>query len=465
MALALAPALLGVGSCRFPEYGFPAGSSGSAGAGGGGTAGSAAGGSFGGGEEEDAGAGGATGGAGTVGGGGGVAEAGAAPGGSSGSGGEPCVYPLPVSYPKHCFDKAAGDGESGVDCGGAECAPCSSNQACTQSSDCTSALCTNNACVPVISLTYTPIDLNSATRTPKFRLNVTYLDTVSTTLRELTIRYYYNHGLVSEPVLGLDSQATIDPDNAQVDISTKVRTSVHRFPLGPKDQSGLRTDSYLEIAFDDPTTVTTGTKLVITQDLVAGSTDQVFDQNSHYSFTKTTGPNQALTVYRADQKIWGVEPPLALFPECAFALGVNLNGPALNVDGRALRAESAAEFTFTGGAAYANAGGKVLPITDANATSLLNTARTLNTGDSATWAVPNGKYWAYAWLTSTVASDSGTLQFGATAADRFFGTQNSAGARWALVGPYSVDVSARTLTLTADGSVHIAGLKLYQAEP
>ncbi len=35
--------------------------------------------------------------------------------------------PAPVSYPAHCFDRSAGDGESGVDCGG-KCAPCSSAQ-------------------------------------------------------------------------------------------------------------------------------------------------------------------------------------------------------------------------------------------------------------------------------------------------------------------------------------------------
>jgi len=353
------------------------------------------------------------------------------------------------------------------------CAPCSGNQACASNSDCLSAQCAaTKICVPLIGLTYESIELAALTTTPKFRLNISYLDTVSMSLRELTIRYYYNHNSVTEPIIGLDSQATVDPGgmNMQTDISKNVLTSVHRFPPGPKDANGLVTDSYLEIAFNDPTTVTTGTKFVITQDLVAGSLDPRFDQNSHYSFMRATPGvvSQSITVYRGGQRLWGVEPPMALFPDCAFALGVNMNGPGLIVGGQSLIAESDAQLTFSGSMAYSNPSAKVLPTTDTTGTSLLNTARTLSTADSATWPVPNGKYWAYAWLTSTVSSDNGTLMIGASPADRFFGTLTTtvspAVARWGLIGPYQVAVASGSLTLTVDGSVHVAGVKLYEAE-
>jgi hypothetical protein len=316
----------------------------------------------------------------------------------------------------------------------------------------------------LISLSYTPIDVSAKTLKPKFRLNLTYLDTAPMSLRDLTIRYYYNHNDVTEPILGLDSQATIDPGNSQMDISNKVLTSVHRFPMGP-DQNGLRSDSYLQIAFNDSTTVTTGTKFVITQDFAAGSSDQLFDQNSHYSFFKTTTAvaNPAIGVYRAARRLWGVEPPMALFPECAFAFGVNMNGPELTVGGELLAAEGEAGLTFAGGAAYSSTA-KLLPSTNASTTTLLSTGRTLNTGDSAVWSVPNGTYWAYAWLTSTVSSDNGTLTIGQSVADKFFGTMNTGGARWALLGPYSVAVTGNSLTLAVDGSVHVAGVKLYAAQ-
>ncbi len=56
-----------------------------------------------------------------------------------------------------------------------------------------------------------------------------------------------------------------------------------------------------------------------------------------------------------------------------------------------LAAESDAQSTFNGGAPYANATAKPLPSTDPTTTSLLSTGRTLNTGDSVVWPVPNGK--------------------------------------------------------------------------
>ncbi|HKO51597.1 MAG TPA: hypothetical protein VJV79_28000 [Polyangiaceae bacterium] len=456
-----------VSNCGFPEYGFPAGSSGAGGAraiAGGDSGGSVAGGT-------NAGASGSTGssGGGGIAGGAAAGEAGASgEAGAAGGSGDPCVFPVPITYAAHCFDDSAADGESGVDCGGSECAPCSSNQPCTQAMDCLSQQCENQLCVPLIGMTYRPIEIAALTPTPKFTLNFTYLGSAPLQLRELTIRYYYNHNQMSEPIIGFDSQATIDPGNAQMDISQNVRTSVHRFPLGPNAGNGLLTDSYLEIAFDDTTTVIKGTKFVITQDLQGGSPGQRFDQNSHYSFMRATNfvVNEAITVHRGAQTLWGAPPPLALFPECAFALGVNLNGPALSVSGEPLLSESEAGITFNGGAAYSNTANP-LPTTATTTTSLLATGRTLGTADTATWPVPNGKYWAYAWLTSTVGADSGTLMFGTSAADRFFGrltTSAPATARWGLIGPYPVDVVDRTLTLTVDGSVHVAGLKLYEVE-
>jgi len=376
------------------------------------------------------------------------------------------VFPVPVSYPTHCYNHSLGDGETGVDCGG-QCAPCWSNQACTQAADCLSNQCASNkTCVPLITaLTYTPIEIAAQTPRPKFNLSFTYsVDSgPPMLLRELTVRYYFRHNGVAEPIAP-SSQVTIDPGNSQSDISTKVLTSVHRFPLPAQDPNVLSTDSYLEIAFNDSMTVTPGTKFTFTEDFVAGNIDQLFDQNSHYSFTKTAGANQTLTVHRGSTRLWGVEPPMALFPECAFAFGVNMNGPALTIGAESLVAESDAQLTFSGGAPYSNKTAKPLPTSDAATTTLLSTARTLNTGDSVLRPVLNGKYWAYAWLTSSVPSATGTLSFGATVADKFVGSANSANARWALVGPYLVDVTGGSLQLTVDGSAQLAGLKLYEAE-
>jgi len=458
--------VLGVNNCAFPDYGFSGPAAGSGGAGGvGGTtiAGSGSGGTAGGGNSggtdiDDAGAAGMNGGSAGDGAAGEVGSAGAA-----GSGGEPCVFPVPVNYPAHCFNKNMDEDESGFNCGGSTCAPCSSNQTCTKAADCLSQQCSSNkTCVPLLNLNYLPIETNGTTATPKFKLEITYPDgSTPMTLSDFRIRYYYNHKNVTEPVIGLDAQTTINNQ----DISTVMMTAVHRFPPGPKDGKGLVTDSYLEISYNDSRTIVGGTKFVITQDLVAGNNDELFDQNSHYSFSNAaTANNTSLTVYRGSERLWGVEPPMAFFPVCAFSQGANINGPALTISGESLQAESEANFTFNGAPTYSSTNA-LAPAVDKPTTTLLGTGRTLNAGESIVWPVPNGKYWAYAWLTS-IASDSGTLSFNTQTADKFVGkttTSPPITARWALIGPYAVSVTEKSLQLTVDNTVHLGGVKLYEA--
>jgi len=450
----------GLNNCSFPTYGVPnaAAGSGAAGAGGFGVAGMNASGTGG---VGGSGVGGSDVGGAGIGGIGGRYTAGAG-GAVAGAGGEPCQYPSPVIFPAHCFDQKAGEEESGLDCGGSECAPCSGDQTCTRAADCLSERCSSDGrCVPIISLTYSAVEVGATTPMPKFQLSIIYLDTAVTSLDELTIRYYYNHKNVNEPVLGLDSQATIDPGNSQVDIGSFVTTSVHRFPLGPVDAKGLTTDSYLEIGFNDSRTVTPGTKLTVNQDFVAGNAARLFDQNGHYSFSRVSGANTAITVYRAGRRIWGVEPPMVLLPECAFSGGVNINGPALKVSGESLSAEKDVAFTFDGCTTYSNSD-TLLPATDKATSTLLGTGRGMDASESMVWPVPNGKYWAYAWLRSASGGDDGTLSFGDSSADPFINNMTG-GARWALVGPYAIDVANKSLQLTVDGGIHLAGVKLYAA--
>ena len=308
------------------------------------------------------------------------------------------------------------------------------------------------------------IDANAFTRAPKFKIVLTYLDAIPMQLSDLRVRYYFNHNGVTEPVIALDTQATFDPGGSQVDISSKVSWMVHRQPLGPLDHNGHKSDSYLEITFSSPASLSAGGKLELTQDIVAGSAEVSFDQPSHYSFLNGSGANQAITVYSGGQRLWGVEPPMSELPECAFAGGVHFGGPAVTVAGEALSAEVDEAVTFTGGTSYANASAKALPTTDVATTRLLTTGRTLSSADTAVWAVPNGKYWAYAWLSSAASTDTGTLSIQDNPADKFIGIQQNSSAGWALLGPYPIQVSDQTLTLAVTGTVNVAGLKLYQAQ-
>jgi hypothetical protein len=440
-------------NCGFPEYDFHSdGTAGNAAVGGNGPGGGVNGGSSG-----DAGS--AEPAAGAPVGGGSAGEAGAA--------GAGCVYREPLIYPAHCFDHTLGDGETGVDCGGGQCSACASAESCGSDADCLSGKCTaESTCVQVFGVQYASIVGDALVRAPKFKLTLDYLDPVSTTLDQLRIRYYFNHNGVTEPVLGLDSQATIDPGGSQLDISAKVQAQVFRTLLGPAaPNNGRKTDSFLEIGFNSFATISSGTRLEITQDIVASSTDALFEQPSHYSFLNGAAANETITIYREGTRIWGIEPPLSELPACAYVAAVNLNGGALELPNDSVAAESEQPITFDGGSVYANAAAKVLPATDPATTMLLSSARTFSGSASATWAVPNGKYWAFAWLTSAASSDSGILSIQDNPTDKFYGLQKDSAAAWALLGPYLVSVRDEKLTLSAaSGIVHVAGLKLYLAQ-
>ena len=458
---ALAASLL---QCGFPEYDFQpqVSSAGSPAAGQLGTAGEA-------GEATTVGGTAASGGAdpGEAGKGGAVNTGMAGNSGAAGAGQPACAFPDPILFPEHCYDEKWGDGESAVDCGGGECPACSGSQACLANRDCASGKClVNDTCAPVLDLSYNSIVADKITRTIKFKLALSYSDSISTPLKDLRIRYYFNHNGVAEPVIALNTQATFDPGGSVTDIASKVSWLVHRSALGPLDRNGRKTDSYLEISFNSPASISAGGQLELTQDIVAGSDDLKFDQSSHYSFLSGSAPNQAITVYRRSQRIWGREPPLKLFPRCAFVHGVNLGGgPALVIDGEGLSQEADEHITFSQDVTYTNPTAKAVPGTDTATTALLTTARTLHPLDTASWPIENGTYWAYAWLTSAGGSDIGTLTIQDNPADRFVGTQRPAGAGWSLVGPYPIDVSEGAVVLSATGTVHVAGVKLYQMAP
>ncbi|MEO7033804.1 MAG: hypothetical protein ABI548_07970 [Polyangiaceae bacterium] len=447
--------------CGFPSYDFTPTPSGGADGSTGGTA--VAGGN--GGTGASAGSSGSAGAAGSapVGEAGEAGEAGAA--GASGS--APCVYPTPVTYPDHCFNNLTGDSETGLDCGGPDCLPCEASQPCIHDSDCASGTCTpgSTTCSQVLALQYLSIVTEAFTDGPKFRLLINYMDAKATALSDLSIRYYFNHNGVAEPVIALDTQATLD----QV-MDIKINAVVHRLLPGPPAKKGGQiTDSYLEITFSSAVQIAAGGTLDLTADIIAGSSVAKFQQSSHYSFLNVSAPTptDAITVFRKGQRVWGTEPPLATFPECAYARGVNLGGPSVtlgaNGEGPTLAAADA-KVTFTG-TPYSSTTPQPFPAADANTTKMLSSAFTFTNSDTAAWTVPSGRYWLYAWLTSAASADSGLLSVQDTPLDAFSGLQRASGAGWAQLGPYSIEVTDGVLRASATGKVNVAGLALYKQAP
>jgi len=327
----------------------------------------------------------------------------------------------------------------------------------------------NSACVQILSLSYTSIVGDAFTRTPKFSLAIAYQDTAHALLQDLRIRYYFNHNGVPEPVLALHNQATFNPDGvSQRDISLDMIARVYRLPPGPTDGRGFVSDSYLEITFPtNPSMLIKPAKVTITTDIVAGGADPdpAFQQATHYSFIPG-GPleNNLIAVYLGDRLVWGTPPPLTLLPDCAYAAGVNVNGPALTIGAQSLQAGSEAHLQYSG-ATYQNAF-PVLPTADTNTTAMLRTGYALG-ADTATLPVAAGKYWAYAWLTTGASTNAGQLMMQGALKDKFWMQQvlQPGAAVWARVGPYPIDVPTGSLTLSGTGSVDLAGLELYRAQP
>jgi hypothetical protein len=314
-------------------------------------------------------------------------------------------------------------------------------------------------------LAYKAIVTDTFTRGPKFNLVLSYLDTASTLLSNLRIRYYFYHNQgVVEPVIALDTQAQYDPGNSQRDISSGVHYQIYRSPPGPALSNGIVTDSYLEITFTNPATLTAGATLNLTQDIVSASSSvsAQFQQTTAYSFING-GPleNHAITVYRGEQLIWGAPPPMNELPDCAFVRGVNLNGPAVTSGAQALQASADAGVLYSG-EKFQNAV-TLLPTTDTGTTTLLHSGFVLGSA-TATWPVTNGAYWAYAWLASDLTTNPGQLMLQGNPTDPFVSVSNAqtGASAWARLGPYAIDIVDGSVTLTGSGTVNVAGLELYQ---
>ncbi|MEP7051193.1 MAG: hypothetical protein ABJB12_12615, partial [Pseudomonadota bacterium] len=234
----------------------------------------------------------------------------------------------------------------------------------------------------------------------------------------------------------------------------------------------LITDSYLEISFSSALQLGPGASLDLTTDIVAANPDVPFQQSSHYSFANVGALTRTdtITVFRDQTRVWGMEPPLTVLPDCAFAGGVNLGGPSLTLgpnaeQGPTLAASTSNEALTFSGTLYSSTTTKPLPWTDANTTKMLSSAFTFTSADTAAWSILDGQYWLYAWLTSGPSTDSGVLSAQGMPLDKFYGVQRNSSAGWARLGPYPISVTDQALQLSAAGKVNVAGLELYRREP
>ena len=145
----------------------------------------------------------------------------------------------------------------------------------------------------------------------------------------------------------------------------------------------------------------------------------------------------------------------------AFYRAVNLNGPALTLDGNAWAGTPAANFS-TNGSGFVNNTVALLPATDAARTGMIRASVYSYALSAAFAAVPAGSYQLYAYVWEDNFPETFSL---AVNGQPVLANYNSGPAgTWKRLGPYAVTLAATgTVQLTTSGgAANLSGLELWK---
>jgi hypothetical protein len=146
-----------------------------------------------------------------------------------------------------------------------------------------------------------------------------------------------------------------------------------------------------------------------------------------------------------------------------FYRAVNLGGAALVIDGNNWEANTGTTPNFTtNGTAMCNPWASITPATDANRASMIQCSRQHWAHNVVMSAVPNGTYqvYLYTWLDwADPNPPSYSFYLNGTLAQTY---QSGPSGRWDKLGPFTVNVTAGTLTVTTSGGVaNFSGIEVY----
>lgn len=372
--------------------------------------------------------------------------------GSGGEGGEP----LPVdigpcgqrTFALHCYDHKKNDDESDVDCGGSRCAGCAADESCDDDHDCSSAKCTDGTCERVLSLQYQQLLADEETASFRLRAVLTYAGAEPIFLSDIRVRYFFSRNSVTEPILPGGSTTRVSDSE---DLSGDTRWSIGRLLRG----DGISSDAYLEIGFKNGKIISAGEGLDMTASATTGDAQSFFNQQTHFSFDSETAlhESQKLAVYVKGKRVWGNGPPVADPPSCV-SLGVNLDGPAVTIDGKPWEPSPASVL-----ARYINDTVVFKPEIDKGREDMLRAGFFFHS-DSFSYAVENGDYALVAYAWSADGAETGTLTAQDQDLDAFRAQSFAGGGPWVPLGPYRVSVTNGELKLGAQGDLRIGGFEL-----
>mgnify|MGYP005811766011 CR=1 FL=1 len=157
-------------------------------------------------------------------------------------------------------------------------------------------------------------------------------------------------------------------------------------------------------------------------------------------FSLTIDPASATTFYRA----------------------INVNGPALLIDGNNWEAgASAPNLSFTNAMAFANQSVLLVPSTDANRTAMIRSSFWGWTWSATLGAVPSGTYqvWIYVWEDNSPETFSVSLEGTIVQLNYNSGTAG----RWSRLGPFQVTINDGAINLGfSGGASNLSGIEVWR---
>jgi hypothetical protein len=373
-------------------------------------------------------------------------------------------------YPEHCYDDELSGDEVDVDCGGG-CQACT-NELCKTAADCMSGTCVAEAsgvssCYAPLSLTFTAHEHSASVGSTAYTLVVQNEESaggLNFSFKDLKIRYYFERSGIVEPLIVRATQSILQLASGE---SRELQNTTWTI-VRTEDAADTVYDGYVEVGLGESGKLFPGDHFQLYQQMLTGDpASSSFDQRANYSFTDNDGSAWLhVTMLYKGKLIWGLEPRPSN-PRACFVRGVNLNGPALTVDGNAWQGAADAAISTNGsGITVSDA---PFPLVTGSAASVLSTATKLQAGNELSLPTENGAYFAYLWAMSTsndAAPSTFTVQgVEADITSKFRSQSTDGGQVWARMGPFRVQVLTGKVTLgVTSGAVNFAGMELWYLE-
>ena len=156
--------------------------------------------------------------------------------------------------------------------------------------------------------------------------------------------------------------------------------------------------------------------------------------------------------------------PAAADEKPQFYRAINLNGPAVVIDGHQWEAGNAAGLSCED-AAFENQSPRLIPATDSERAKMIRSSR-WSPGGKARLAVndvPRGTYSVYLYVWEDNDSQTYDVFLGGQLAAK--GHRSGAAGHWDRLGPWVIDVSGGTIELTAvGGHANLSGLEIWRGK-